>query len=110
MSAKILCVTLLGVFGLPLLHGQADTARIVGTITDPTGAVIPGASITVKNERTSLTRKTIANERGQYLVSQLAPSQYGITAEAKGMASAEFSGVTLQVGQERTLDMKMQAA
>jgi hypothetical protein len=110
MLTKILRITLIGGLALGLLHGQADSARIVGTISDASGAVIPGATLTVKNERTGLSRKVTANERGQYLVPQLLPSQYALSVEAKGMANSEFAGVTLQVGQERVLDVKMQPA
>jgi hypothetical protein len=85
-----------------------DVARIVGTITDATGAVIPAATVTVKNESTGQSRKIVANERGVYFAAQLPPARYTLTAEAGGMAPAEYSGINLQVGQERTLNVTLQ--
>src|SRR6516225_2395841 len=92
------------------LYAQSDTGRIAGTVADITGNVVPHASVTVKNEKTGQTRKAMANDQGIYLVTQLGPSTYTVTAQANGMAPAEYSGVTLQVGQERTLNIVVQLA
>lgn len=91
-----------------MVHGQNSVGSIVGTVTDGSGAVIPTASITVKNESTGQSRKVTVNERGEYTASQLPPAAYSVTAEAAGMSSAEFKGVTLQVGQSRTLNIMLQ--
>jgi hypothetical protein len=93
---------------IPMVHGQMDVARIVGTVTDATGAVIPAATVTVKNENTGRTHKVVANERGVYFAAQLPPARYTLTAEATGMAPAEYTGISLQVGQERTLNVTLQ--
>ena len=93
---------------IPMAHGQSDVARIVGVITDTSGAVIPGATVTVKNQSTGQSRKVVANERGSYSATQLPPAQYTLTVEARGMAPAEFRGIHLQVGQERTLNVTLQ--
>src|SRR5437868_1204560 len=108
MTTNILRFTLIGAMALGLVYAQTDAARLAGTVTDTSGAVIPGASITVTNERTGQSRKVQTNENGQYLVTPLPPSQYTVTAESKGMSNAEFKGLTLQVGQERTLNIPMQ--
>jgi Carboxypeptidase regulatory-like domain len=95
---------------LPWVYGQSDTGRITGTITDATGAALQSATITVKNEKTGQIRKAMAGDQGAYIVTQLGPSSYTVTAAATGMAPAEYSGVILQVGQERTLNIAMQVA
>jgi hypothetical protein len=95
---------------LPLLNAQSDSTRIVGVVSDSTGAVIPGASITVRNEKTGQSRRVVTDEHGFFLAAQLAPSSYTVTSEAKGLANAEFSGLNLQVGQQRTLNITMQPA
>jgi hypothetical protein len=92
------------------LYAQSDTGRIAGTVADITGNVVPNASVTVKNEKTGQMRKTMANNQGIYLVTQLGPSTYTVSAQANGMAPSEYSGVTLQVGQERTLNIVVQPA
>jgi hypothetical protein len=85
MFTNALRFTLIGALALPLVYGQTDTARIVGIISDPSDAVIPTATVTVKNEKTGLTRKITTNERGEYLASQLPPASYDVSVEAAGM-------------------------
>ena len=92
---------------LPLVFSQTDAARMTGTVTDASGAVIPAASVTVKNEKTGQDRKVSTDEHGVYLAPQLQPSIYSLTAAAPGMATAEFKGISLQVGQERTLNVTL---
>ena len=107
MLTKVLRITLLGAMTLPLVFAQTDAARITGTVTDASGAVIPAASVTVKNEKTGQERKVSTDEHGVYLAPQLQPSIYALTASAPGMATAEFKGVSLQVGQERMLNISL---
>ncbi len=95
---------------MSLLRAQSDTGRITGTVSDATGAVVPSAAVTVKNERTGQIRKATTSDQGVYLVTELGPSTYRVTANAAGMAAAEFTGVALQVGQERTLNITVQPA
>jgi Carboxypeptidase regulatory-like domain/TonB dependent receptor len=83
---------------------------MTGTITDASGALIPAASVTVKNEKTGQERRVSADEHAVYLVPQLQPSTYSLTATAPGMANADFKGVSLQVGQERTLNITLSPA
>src|SRR5262249_3834856 len=108
MKIQVLCLTLLGASALTMLYAQSDTGRIAGAVTDSSTAVVPRAAVTVKNEKTGETRKVTANDEGVYLVTQLGPSTYTITALVAGMAPAEYRGVTLQVGQERTLNITVQ--
>src|SRR5437016_1535147 len=103
MTTSILRCTLLAAMLSTFLYGQSDVARIVGTIKDSSGAVIPSAAVTIKNESNGQGRKVVVNEQGQYVAAQLPPAPYTVTAEAAGMAPAEFNGIRLQVGQERIL-------
>lgn len=98
----------LSAFMLPILYAQSDNGRITGTVRDASSAVIAKASVTIRNEKTGELRKTEANDQGIYLVSPLGPSTYTITAEATGMSQAEFQGISLQVGQVRTLNITLQ--
>jgi hypothetical protein len=110
MLTRILHLSLLGAITIPMIYGQSDSGRIAGTITDATTAIVPSASVTVKNEKTGQSRKVIANQEGVYLITQLGPSTYEVIVEAPGMAPARYSGITLQVGQERTLNITVQPA
>src|SRR5215208_6710831 len=86
---------------------QTDQGRIVGTVRDQADAVVPGASITVKNERTGEERTVNATEQGQYLVTALKPSFYTISVKAQGFSNTDFTNVQLSVGQELTLDIEL---
>src|SRR5512133_3225084 len=108
MTTKFLRFAMLGALALPVLFGQSDVARIVGTVADATGAVIPGATVSVKNENTGQTRQASANEQGRFTVTPLLPAVYSVKVESAGMAVAEYTGIRLQVGQERTLNVTLQ--
>jgi hypothetical protein len=106
----ILCTILSCAILLPPLLGQTDVARIAGTVVDASGAVVPGAAVTLKNERTGQLRQVKADERGVYIVNQLRPAAYSATVTAPGMATAEYTNIVLQLGQERTLDVTLNPA
>jgi Carboxypeptidase regulatory-like domain len=85
-----------------------DQARIAGTITDPTGAVIPKASVTATDARNGTKRQVSADDRGFYIITNLSPSIYSVVAASPNLSPREFQDVTLSVGQERTLNITLQ--
>src|ERR1051326_5187655 len=89
-------------------HAQQDQGRIGGVITDSQGAIVPGASIVVKNERTGEERTATSTDSGSYLLSGLRPSIYTLTASAQSL-SVRASNVQLLVGQELVLNLTLQA-
>ncbi|HWB97726.1 MAG TPA: carboxypeptidase regulatory-like domain-containing protein, partial [Bryobacteraceae bacterium] len=95
------------VFG-PSIWAQTSEAQITGLITDASGAVLPGASITVTNEATGIRRMTAANEAGLYVVPLLPPGNYGLTVKKEGFRIAEHRGITLQVSQTARLDFVLE--
>src|SRR5678810_1165169 len=92
---------LLSALAACLLYAQTEVARIVGTVTDASGAVIPAATITVRNETNGQVRQVSSNENGAFVATQLLPATYTVKVESAGMAVAEFTGVRLQVGLQR---------
>lgn len=90
-----------------LAHAQG-TASINGTVTDPSGAVIPGASVSATNEATNLIRETATAGDGTYSVVSLAPGIYNITIAKPGLKTLKFAAVTLTVDQALTLDAKLE--
>jgi hypothetical protein len=90
--------------------GQSDVARIIGTVTDSSGAVINAGTITVKNDKTGEERIVNVNAQGVYIVTPLRPASYSVVARAEGMGTAEYRGIHLQVGQERTVNIVMEPA
>src|SRR5579872_4469100 len=91
----------------PLATAQESTARLLGTVTDPTGAVIPRAGVTAHDVATGLEWKTTSNEAGEYSLPGLPIGQYTITAEAAGFRTNTISGLGLQVSQEARVDIRM---
>ena len=107
MLTNVLRFTLLGAMSLPLVFAQTDVARMTGTVTDASGAVIPAASVVVKNEKTGQERKARHRRAWRLPRPATAAAVYSLTASAPGMATAEFKGVSLQVGQERVLNITL---
>ena len=78
-------------------YGQSATATIFGTVKDVSGAIMPGASITVTNQSTGITRKTVTSSSGDYVVPQLLPGTYKITVSKSGFSTRTEGNVVLNV-------------
>ncbi|HTM49857.1 MAG TPA: carboxypeptidase regulatory-like domain-containing protein [Bryobacteraceae bacterium] len=86
---------------------QTPTANIVGKVVDPTGAVIPGAKILVRQTDTNQIREVTTNGEGAYTVPNLSPGDYDITVELEGFRRLEERGITLQLDQTVRLELVM---
>src|SRR5438093_13161301 len=100
-------------FFLILLFGSAafaqiNTATVVGTVTDPSGAVVAGANITITNTATGAVRNSVTNDGGAYEVSLLSVGGYKIVAEQKGFKRAEQTDIHLDAGQKAKIDLVLQ--
>src|SRR6266481_7459558 len=105
---RYVAITLiLGAAFASFLSAQESTARLLGTVTDPTGAVVPRASVVARNVATALERKVQANESGDYLIPLLPIGQYTITGEAAGFKTSTITGLALQVNQEARVDIRL---
>jgi len=88
--------------------GQGTSAgTVVGTVTDATGAIIPGTIITLTEVTTKTTRKTVSNESGQFVVVGVSPGIYDISATNAGFSTNVISGVVVSVGTQTTANFKM---
>src|SRR5262249_4874851 len=83
-----IAIVLLACLSAVSLLGKTSTGRIIGTVTDPTGAVIPGVTITATNVETQVTTQTVTNEQGYYQVLLLPIGSYTVTAELPGFQKA----------------------
>ena len=90
--------------------GQGDQGRIAGVVKDASGAVIPGVSITVTNDRTGEERTAITGDVGDFLIPALKPSVYTVKAELTGFSPTQVKEVHLVVGQKVNLDLTIQPA
>jgi hypothetical protein len=86
----------------------AQEASIVGTVSDSSGAVIPGASVTIRNEAKGVIRNLTANDAGAYVAASLPIGTYTVTASAPGFQTLVRTGILLQVGGIRRVDMALQ--
>ena len=102
----LLIVILTLVLNLPAL-GQTF-GDITGVVTDSSGGVVVGASITLTNPQTNFTRRTATNESGAYNFPVLHPGLYNVRAENQGFQSAIRSGIQLQVQQTARIDFQLQ--
>jgi hypothetical protein len=71
----------------------AQTSSITGGVTDPAGAVIPNAAITLHNQATGAERTAAADAQGSYTITQVAPGLYTVTAKAPGFADVVVNRV-----------------
>jgi hypothetical protein len=95
----LMALALLLVF-LPFAHAQT-TATVSGTVQDPTGAVVPGAQVSLINEATQDTRVAVTSDAGFFAFPSLVPGTYSVKAVAKGFVPREFTGIVLHAGDSR---------
>ena len=101
---SFILVCLVGLAANGRLHAQAVTGSILGTVTDASGAVVPGAAVTITNVLTGVTHRTVADGRGDYIVPALPVGQYRVEAAMKGFQTFVQEGVTLTVNQNARVD------
>jgi hypothetical protein len=91
---------------------SAQTATVVGTVTDPSGSVVPSVTITATHVETGQVRTTKASDAGQYLFADIPIGHYNIKAEASGFGIAQQNDIVLNVGDRARIDfaLKMGAA
>ena len=87
---------------------QQPTATLTGNLTDPNGAVVTGASVTVTNSATNLSRTTTTNENGIYIFPDLPVGSYDIAIHASGFTRTKIINVDLTVGQKITRDRQLE--
>jgi len=85
-----------------------EQGSISGTITDSSNAPMAGVRLTVTDGRTNVSRTTTTNSAGLYVISDLVPDPYTVTAEMKGFKRAERSAFTLEVAQTARVDLQLQ--
>lgn len=82
---------------IQVANAQVVTGTIRGTVFDPTGAVIPGANVTVRSQETGLTWSTTTNAAGEFAVLQLAKGLYSVVIEAQGFRRLEATNIVVGV-------------
>jgi hypothetical protein len=89
---------------------QVDTGTIAGAVTDESGGVLPGVTVTVSNPATGQVRTAVTNDIGKYQVAALQPSRYTVKIELSGFGSVIREGVTVNVGATAEVDVILKVA
>jgi hypothetical protein len=109
IHAKYVCALLLVILvGLAgIAYGQVTSASLTGNVTDPSGAAVAGATVTVTNIDTNLTQSIKTDSVGTYLIRPLPIGNYTLTIEAAGFARYLQKGIVLTVGLAATQDVRL---
>jgi len=105
LLSSLLCLALAAT--IPVA-AQTTTAELSGTVTDPSGAAIGKVKVTAANTGTGLTHEALTDDSGSYLITQLPPGAYNLSAEATGFRKTVENNLTLEVSQRAKVDFKMQ--
>src|SRR4051812_47067193 len=106
-SLRMVAVLLCLLFAPILTSAQTITATITGTVTDPTGAVVPGATVTATSKETGLSKTATTNDDGRFTITFLNPGLYEIKAEGSGFKQAVRSDIKLETAQTAELDFPL---
>ena len=105
--ATLLCLVLI-IWFAPPANSQVTGATLSGTVTDASGAAVPGAQISIKNVATGVTRDLTVDSAGFYSAPNLAPGSYTVTVTAAGFSTLIRSGLTLTVGAQQQVNFPLQ--
>jgi len=110
-SIAIAFVLLAALFSAaPAWAQTASTALVLGTVTDPGGAVVPDATVSLTNTATNETKTLTTNSAGQYVFPGIAPGTYTLKVSKAGFATISFSNVKLDVNKSYTYDAKLEVS
>ena len=90
------------------LPAQKVTSTIRGTVTDPSGAAIAGAEVTVRNQSTNLTRAARTNSSGEYVVTDLEPGKYEVRVKQQSFKESVTQNIELFVSSTAVIDAALQ--
>ncbi len=109
IAATTLFASLLLMLALaPGALAQGITGSITGTVTDPNGAIIPEATVTIRNTDTNAVRSIQTTEIGSYKITQLQPGNYSVKVDKAGFKAYEQNNIVLQIGEVALVDAQLQ--
>jgi hypothetical protein len=108
LSALLIVGLLFSSVWMPRASAQAVFGSILGTVTDPQGAAVSGAKVTVTDQNKGTTQETTTNESGNYSVTHLIPDLYSVKVEAQGFKSSEQKDVVVSVDNGSRVDLALQ--
>jgi len=101
-------VVLVVLAGLPVAaYAQTLYGSLVGNVTDPSGASVPGAKVVIVNSETAFTREATADDRGAYLFSELPPGPYDVKVSATAFAGFTRTAVQVSINAVVRVDVQL---
>jgi len=107
LAAVILLLASVGLHTSAAFGQATSTGTVVGTITDPTGAVIAGATVTITQAATTTVRTTTTSTAGQFVLINVPPGDYTIRVTKNGFSTTEMQHQTVSVGTQTTADLEL---
>jgi hypothetical protein len=113
--ARNLVIFCLGACLFVLLGAEAraqsiTSGDVTGTVTDPSGAGVPNAAVTLTNQNTNTTQNTTTNQQGSYRFAFVLPGTYSVTVKAAGFQQQQRTGIAVTAGQPVAADIRLQVA
>src|SRR4051812_7751557 len=108
--SSITLAFLLLILAASVVPAQTFRGTILGSVTDPNGAVVAGAKITARNTSTGLERSTTTDDAGNYTLPELPIGPYEVRVEQTGFVSAVVANVAVEVATDRRVDVKLSVA
>src|SRR5579859_1680371 len=108
-GAAALLLVLGGMIGSSSVWAQAVFGSLVGTITDPSGAVVANATVTVLDVNKGISQTATTNASGNFEVSRLIPDTYTVKVESKGFSPAEADNISLVAGEPQQVNLQLSA-
>jgi len=106
LALALLLVVCVG-SALPAWAQSVDTGTVVGTVSDPTGAVVVGAAVKLTDTSTGISRTTVTNDAGRYILPNVTPGKYDITFAKPGFSTTKATGEQITVGLTRTINITL---
>ena len=101
-------ILIFGIFGVQTGNAQTTNATITGHITDPTGALVSGATATLTDTDTQIVTKKTANDQGLYVFPSVKPGNYTLSVSHQGFRSTTISGLTANVQASISRDVALE--
>jgi hypothetical protein len=108
LARPLVCAALLLCLPCAPASAQAVTGTILGTVTDSSGAVVPGATVTLTNTATGISRVLVSDSNGEYTAPSLRTGTYTVKAEISGFKTVTMSNVAVGVDQKVRIDVKLE--
>src|SRR5712691_662216 len=107
VAISVVVILAIAILSTSPAYAQVSGATLSGTITDPSGAAIAGAKLSITNTATGISRDVTTDSAGLYSAPNLLPGPYDVSVGASGFSTTKQSGITLTVGAQQTLNVSM---